>query len=75
MLEKYQQPSSSAASAQSSTSAQQAAYSQASQQETLPTKAPAQNWYHPTTAAPVEVTRQDPYARPAYATPAKVSGY
>ncbi|KAI9559748.1 hypothetical protein GHT06_013754 [Daphnia sinensis] len=88
MIEKYQQPSSGAAtaqqaapakqeSAQQSYSAQPSAYSPAapSQQETLSTQAPAHNGYYTTTAAPVDLAPPAQYARPAYASPAKVTRY
>lgn len=90
MIEKYQQPSSGAATtqqaapaqqesapAQQSYSAQQSAYSPAaaSQQETLSTQAPAHNGYYTTTAAPVDLAPPAQYARPAYASPAKLTRY
>ncbi|KAK4030251.1 predicted GPI-anchored protein 58 [Daphnia magna] len=84
MIEKYQQPSSGAATTQQaapakqeSAPAQQSAYSPAapSQQETLSTQAPAHNGYYTTTAAPVDLAPPAQYARPAYASPAKLTRY
>ncbi|XP_057365382.1 microtubule-actin cross-linking factor 1, isoforms 6/7-like [Daphnia carinata] len=88
MIEKYQQPSSGAATAQQAApakqesavaqqfySAQPSVYSPAASSQQHTTQAPAHNGYYTTTAAPVELVTPAQHARPAYASPAKATRY